>query len=434
MNRITTGLGRTAAKHDASGWRGLNRYTLRFSSKSREASFREARRPTEIRYARAVLVFVFILTLTVIPLDLRIFTAAQRPLLFLGHGLEISTIIALFGLSFVPYFRNRHMVLMSALGVFFGAIYAVWNVLFAAPDIYVAGGALVIVAIYVLLPFDFVHGAATGLGCSALYLAIIGIAHSMQSQPYLTLVFFTAIANAVGGVSLYHIERLRRRDFANLREIDAQRGRYRGLLVRILPQSIADRLQQGETGIADRFNESTVLFADVVGFTPAAAHHAPEDVVAFLDRVFASFDALVEKHGAEKIKTIGDAYMVASGVPSARTDHAVTVADLALDMLDAVRSIPPLDRTRVDIRIGIGSGPVVAGVIGDKRFGYDLWGDTVNVASRMEAYSLPGHIQVSEEAYRHLADSHVLEPRGEIEVKGLGPVATWYLLGRKPDH
>ena len=175
-----------------------------------------------------------------------------------------------------------------------------------------------------------------------------------------------------------------------------------------------------------------MLFADLVGFTSISAHHAPEHVVAFLDRVFASFDALVEKYGVEKIKTIGDAYMVASGVPATRPDHAAAVADLALDMLAAAQSIQPLDG-QVQLRIGISSGPVVAGVIGDKRFGYDLWGDTVNVASRMEAFGVPGRIQVSEETFRRLADRYDLAPRGEIEIKGLGPMPTWYLLGCKAD-
>jgi adenylate cyclase len=200
--------------------------------------------------------------------------------------------------------------------------------------------------------------------------------------------------------------------------------------VRILPQLIADRLQRGESNLADRFDEATVLFADLVGFTSTSAHHAPEQVVAFLDRVFAAFDALVEKYGVEKIKTIGDAYMVASGVPAPRTDHTAAVADLALDMLAAAQSIPPID-AQVQLRVGISSGPVVAGVIGDKRFGYDLWGDTVNVASRMEASSVPGRIQVSEQTFRRLADRYDFAPRGEIEVKGLGPMTTWYLLGCK---
>jgi adenylate cyclase len=403
----TAGIAMPAAKGDDTGWRGLNRYTLRFSGAPHEAAYRDARRPAELRYTRTVLVLVFLVTLIVIPLDLRLFPSDMRPLLFLGHGVEISVIGALFGISFVPYFRDRHMAVMTMLAVFFATIYAVWNVLFAAPDIYVAGGVLVIVAIYVLLPFDFVRGAAAGVGCSALYLGIIRLAHPMHSLPFLTLSFFMAIGNAIGGVSLYHTERLRRLDFANQRKIDAQRGRYRDLLARILPQSIGDRLQQGETGLADRFDEVTVLFADLVGFTSTSARHAPEQVVAFLDRIFATFDGLVEKYGVEKIKTNGDAYMVASGVPTIRPDHAAAVADLALDMLAAVEFIQPLDG-EVRLRIGISSGPVVAGVIGDKRFGYDLWGDTVNIASRMESFGVPGRIQVR---------GDVPPPRGPLRLR-----------------
>lgn len=423
-----------AAKDTASdngGRRAIDPYTLRFTSPAREADYRAGRSAADLRYTRFILCLVFLLTLAVVPLDMRLFPSSRWPSLFLGHGLEILLLVILFGLSFVPFFRTRHMTLMAALSVLFVAIYGAWDVMFSVSEIYVAGGAVVVMAIYILLPLDFVHGLAAGIVCSVLYLAIIGLGHPMQYEPYLILLFFLATANAIGAISRYHVERLRRLDFANLRTIDSQRGRYRDLLVRILPQPIADRLQRGEARIADRFDDTTVLFADLVGFTVTSAHHAPEEVVAFLDRVFAAFDALVDWYGVEKIKTIGDAYMVASGVPTVQADHAATMADLALDMLAAVHAMPSLDTGSVEVRIGIASGPVVAGVIGDTRFNYDLWGDTVNVASRMEATGEPGRIQVSEETHRRLAASHVLEPRGDVEMKGLGPVPTWYLRGRR---
>ncbi|MGE5145217.1 MAG: adenylate/guanylate cyclase domain-containing protein, partial [Candidatus Eiseniibacteriota bacterium] len=379
---------------DVSARRDLNWLLLRFADPAVEASYRQSSAASDLRYARTVLLFVLALTIAVAPVDFWVFAADRWPDMLADHAAELVVILGLFGLSFVPRLRGRHMILMSVLALFFVTVYGVFDAEVAAPGIYVAGGALVIVAIYVLLPFDFVWGVATGVAASALYLAIVGLALHESALSFLILSFFMAVANAIGAVSLYHRERLRRVEFANLREIDAQRSRYRDLLTRILPQSVADRLQRGEH-VADRFDQSTVLFADLVGFTPAAARHAPEDVVAFLDSVFSTFDGLVDKHGVEKIKTIGDAYMVAGGLPSRHQDHAVRIADLALDMLGALSALRPLDGVPVQIRIGISTGPVVAGVIGERRFGYDLWGDTVNVASRMEAYGAPGHIQVS---------------------------------------
>ena len=326
---------------DESPRRDLNRLWLRFADPAIEARYRQSAAASDLRYARTVLLFVLALTVAVAPLDFWIFAADRWPAMLGDHAAEVIVILALFGLSFVPRFRGRHMILMSALALFFVTVYGVFDAEVAAPGIYVAGGALVIVAIYVLLPFDFVWGVATGVAASALYLAIVGFGLHESALSFLILSFFMGTANAIGAVSLYHRERLRRVEFANLREIDAQRARYRDLLTRILPQSVAERLQRGEP-VADRFDQSTVLFADLVGFTPAAAHHAPEDIVAFLDSVFRTFDALVDKHGVEKIKTIGDAYMVAGGVPSRHEDHVVRIAELALDMLDAIRTLRPL--------------------------------------------------------------------------------------------
>jgi adenylate cyclase len=332
----------------------------------------------------------------------------------------------------VRAWKHRHRAAMAGLAGFFTILYAVFDVLLAAPKTYVAGILVLVGAIYVLLPLDFLWGLSTALACSVAYLAIIGVWHPMASMPFAILAFLVACANVVGAVSLYHIERLRRLDFANLQRIAAERARYRGLLTRILPQSIADRLQRGEQDIADRFDEATVMFADMVGFTKVAAHHPPEQVVAFLERVFAAFDELVDKHGLEKIKTIGDAYMAAAGLPTQRADHTAAMADLALDMVDAVARIEPLDAGPVEVRIGLSCGPVVAGVIGDKRFAYDLWGDTVNVASRMEAYGAPMRIQVSEHVHRRLGDAYTFEACGERTFKGLGRCRTWYLTGRAP--
>jgi adenylate cyclase len=205
------------------------------------------------------------------------------------------------------------------------------------------------------------------------------------------------------------------------------------LLTNILPSPVSARLKtEGHGVIADRYDEASILFADMAGFTERASDTAPEDLVQFLNHVYSDLDQLVERHGLEKIKTTGDAYMVVSGVPTARPDHASALAILALEMREVATEWRDARGRTVPVRIGIGSGPVVAGVVGTRKFFYDVWGDAVNVASRMEATGCPGNIQVSLETYERLKDGFVLEARGEIEVKGKGKMPTWFLLARKP--
>jgi adenylate cyclase len=215
-----------------------------------------------------------------------------------------------------------------------------------------------------------------------------------------------------------------------IRARDAAFARSEGLLLNVLPKAIAERLKRDPGVIADAFDEVTVLFADVVDFTPFTERTGPERVVGLLDQIFSEFDTLAERHGLEKIKTIGDAYMVAAGLPNPRADHADAMADMALDMRDAVgRLCRPLG-IDLALRIGMDSGPVVAGVIGRHKFIYDLWGDTVNTASRMESHGLPGAIQVSEATRRLLDGRFEFEDRGQIDVKGKGRLHAWLLLGR----
>jgi adenylate cyclase len=209
----------------------------------------------------------------------------------------------------------------------------------------------------------------------------------------------------------------------------AERERSERLLLNVLPRQIAERLKDGESVIADGAPDAGVLFADIAGFTPLSARMSPEGIVRLLNEVFTAFDRLVAEHGLEKIKTIGDAYMVASGLLEPDPGHAESLADLALAMR---REAPRFGS--VQLRIGMDIGPVVAGVIGRSRFIYDLWGDAVNTASRMESHGVPGAIQVTERAYRRLAPTYEFEPRGVVEVKGKGPMSVFLLLGPKGER
>lgn len=214
--------------------------------------------------------------------------------------------------------------------------------------------------------------------------------------------------------------------------LEAEHAFSERLLQNILPPSVALRLRDHETlVVADQVASATILFADLVDFTPRAARWDPHQVVAFLSRVFSRFDSLAGAYGLEKIKTIGDAYMVAGGLPEPMVDHEAAVALMALDMLECCRRISEEVGERVDVRIGLDTGPVVAGVIGPNKLLYDVWGDTVNTAAHMESHGVAGHIQVADCLKSRLDDRFQFELRGEIDVKGKGPMRVWFLTGAR---
>ena len=210
----------------------------------------------------------------------------------------------------------------------------------------------------------------------------------------------------------------------------AEQERSEALLLSIFPRAIAERLKRSSEVIAERSDEVSVLFADITGFTPAAERLPAEQVVVLLNDIFSAFDDLVAKHGLEKIKTIGDGYLVAAGIPTPRADHAEAAARLALDMRETLATLPAA--SEFNLRVGIDSGPVVAGVIGRTKFGYDIWGDTVNTASRMESHAPLGAIQVTERTCRRISDRFVLEKREGVAVKGKGEMTTYLLVAARP--
>ncbi|AEV75083.1 family 3 adenylate cyclase [Mycolicibacterium rhodesiae NBB3] len=226
------------------------------------------------------------------------------------------------------------------------------------------------------------------------------------------------------------------REIRRAREaMEAEYERSEQLLTNILPATIADRLKDpSRTIIADKYDDASILFADIAGYTKRASETTPGDLVRFLDRLYTDLDRLVDQHGLEKVKTSGDSYMVVSGVPEPRPDHAEALACLALDMAAAVADLEDPQGRAVPLRIGLASGPVVAGVVGARKFFYDVWGDAVNVASRMEATDVEGRIQVPEDVYERLKHAFVLEERGEVEIKGKGVMRTWYLVGRRDER
>ena len=264
---------------------------------------------------------------------------------------------------------------------------------------------------------------------------VSGLADSMLAErfegltPTMIRVFFVINSIAVGvtyftALMFFTLERTRARA-----AIQAERERADALLLNVLPAEIAERLKAGEQVIADGHPAVSILFADIVGFTAKTAEMSPERVVAQLDEVFSTIDGLVQRYGLEKIKTIGDAYEVVGGVPTARGDHAQAVADMALALVEEVAGLP-LGNSAVTFRIGIDTGRAVGAVIGSHKFTYDVWGDAVNTASRMESHGVAGRIHVTDRFRQLLGDGYLFEPRGEIEVRGKGMMETWFLVGR----
>ncbi|HRV95787.1 MAG TPA: adenylate/guanylate cyclase domain-containing protein [Anaerolineae bacterium] len=252
----------------------------------------------------------------------------------------------------------------------------------------------------------------------------------MGAEDYLLKPFNPTLLKARIGASLEK-KRLRDQEQAYLEQLQIEQEKSERLLLNILPKPIAERLKQEQGIIADSFNEVTVLFADIVGFTNLSSYTPPTELVIILNEIFSTLDELVEKHGLEKIKTIGDAYMVVGGLPTPRPDHAEAIADIALDMQKAISRLNITNGQPLTIRIGIHTGPVVAGIIGVKKFSYDLWGDTVNLASRMESHGQAGCIQVTQDTYKLLKDRYKFEARGLTAVKGIGDMPTFFLTGKR---
>ena len=227
-------------------------------------------------------------------------------------------------------------------------------------------------------------------------------------------------------------KRLRDQEQAFLRQLQAEQTRSDSLLLNILPQPIAERLKRSQGPIAEHFDDVTVLFADLVGFTGLADRLAPAQLVGLLDEIFSIFDDLAEQHGLEKIKTIGDAYMAAGGLRRDSRHHADAVADMALAMQAAIAAFSERRGEPYQLRLGISSGPAVAGVIGRRKFIYDLWGDTVNTAARMESHGITDEIQVSDDTAALLRERFTLVERGRQLIKGKGSMSTWLLVGERP--
>jgi class 3 adenylate cyclase len=297
-----------------------------------------------------------------------------------------------------------------------------------------AGMVLVLAFNYVLSRVQFIYTAVIGIVLIA-YHNVVSVVVQETAQEVIFVDFFLVGFAATGMAGAYILERFMRLLYLRERELDIERRRSEDLLENTLPRAIVQRLKDRgaepeEASIADALSEVSVLFADIEGFTPRGATIPPGELVAVLDGIFTRFDNLVDRFGMEKIKTVGDAYMAVAGAPEPHPEHAQAAAEMALGIQETMAELRWPSGEPMRVRVGIASGPVVAGVIGHRKFAYDLWGDTVNLASRLESHGTPGRVLVSVATAALLDGDYLLSETQVIDLKGRGPTPARFLLGR----
>jgi len=344
---------------------------------------------------------------------------------------NIALFLVAIGLTFTRTVKNNPRLLLSLMVLIYAGVAAGFAfVLAQLPGGFVAGISGFILGMIFIPVFVY----SVWQAAAALLPLVIAPLVVMAFTGGTRFEIINAVAWVGGGAGFalgfaYLLDIINRRSFQLERMLEHEKQRSEELLLNILPAEIAERLKAEEEPLADYCDTATVLFADLVGFTELSRKLSPRDLVDLLNDLFSRFDALVEKYGAEKIKTIGDVYMVAAGLTDAVSDHATAVADLALDMRAAFGEFRAEHGLGLKLRIGVHSGALVAGVIGNRKFAYDLWGDTVNIASRMESEGVPDEVQISDETRQLLPENYRVVPRGEIEIKGHLPRATYLLQG-----
>ena len=372
--------------------------------------------------------------------DLLATTHSLGEVWFLRFALGVPPAVAILVMSYTSAFPRLMQPASAAVVFVFGALIIGMEIVIDPDEIgyhlYFFGLAPVTAFGYAAPRMRFWYATATGW---SIFFAshAVGIDHDLWSTRESAIEFSVILAllaavNIAGMIGAYLMEAGSRRGFVQEMIAERERERSERLLRNILPGSVAERLKHDED-VAEAFEEATVMFADLVDFTPFAETQSPRDLMRLLNAFFSRFDALADRYGLEKIKTIGDCYMAVGGVPVPQPDHAKRVADMAVSLQDEVSILGRENACPFELRVGIDTGPLVAGVIGTTKFSYDLWGDTVNTASRMQSHAAPGEILVTASAFERLGDSFSFERPRIIAVKGKGMLTTYRLLGRNRD-
>ena len=414
----------------------MNRFTLRFADAEMEAAFADEQARKAVRPVRIALVVLGALQLGNYVLTIHVFKS-----IVVGIGalntllttIEALLLYAMFyALTYRPVFLKRPQLIMFLLACLISVGVTRHSALLPLDVLESRGFTIMLVYtffIYSVLRLRFPQAVLAGWLGAAIFVGYLFGLDLMEPTAAGRTVLVLGLANCGGMLICYQMDVSARREFAAMRLLGEERARSERLLLNILPAPIAERLKASEDSIAEHSDGVTVLFADIVGFTPLSARKTPRALVELLNRIFSEFDTLADAHGLEKIKTIGDAYMAVAGLPEPWPDHAPRAARMAFAMRDAIARVSAETGEELALRIGLHSGPVVAGVIGRRKFAYDMWGDTVNTASRMESHGLPGAIHCTEATAVLLKGAFQLQPRGAMEIKGKGEMHTFLLIG-----
>ncbi len=419
------------APTDAQGW------FLAFGDSRQERAFcreHDAIAVRQLRYGASFLAALAMLS-SFIELSFEPLAAVTNRLLWLRFAVALPILVGIAAATYLRFFQ-RHIQWVTIAGIQAFCWFYALPALLALPrevlPLLLFLWVMVLSASQMTTRLRGRWSVASALGVTAASLTTLVLARpSYVASAIFAYVHLTTLALVL--YTGWRQERSWRREFVTRAQLADERRKAEELLLHILPRQIAERLKHSSCAIADGIDSATVLFSDIVGFTDLAARTSPVELLSDLDELVSSFDDLAESLGLEKIKTIGDSYMVAGGLPEPAADHACAVAEMALGMRAALAAFNVRRGKAWQLRIGLHCGPVVAGVIGKHKFIYDLWGDTVNVASRMESHGQAGAIQVSESAWELLHERYELQERGSIAIKGKGHMRTWWLVGRRVD-
>ncbi|MGE5188947.1 MAG: adenylate/guanylate cyclase domain-containing protein [Gemmatimonadota bacterium] len=405
-----------------------------------EAAFRRYHARNSLVTVRYAIVLTIILYGLFAVLDVHAAPLSKQAIWFIRFALVIPALGAVLVFSFHPAFPRILqpmmvlVVLVDAAGVLRMIDLESHGEL--GYQTYYAGLMLVIMAAHGIYRLRFVYATLSTILVLAGYAGVAVLHQKLLDSDdgfavFVSNNFFFVSSIILGMATSYFLEVYIRRVFAQRIRLAQEEEKSNRLLLNVLPREVAAALKEREGAIAEHFDNASILFADVADFASIAARMKPQEVVEFLNGVFSHFDDLAERHDLEKIKTIGDCYMVAAGVPRGRHDHARVLVHVGLAMLRYVEGRSFGSAGRISLRIGINSGPVVAGVIGRTKFIYDLWGETVNVASRMECHGTTGRVQITTGTYERIKDDFICEPKGSIWVKGMGEMPVWHVIAEK---
>jgi class 3 adenylate cyclase len=417
---------------------GLDRLRLRFRDPALESAFRDDRfrhNIGNIRFAFVAgiafwLAWGLILRPHILALSDRRLDAIVR------FGVFIPMLLVGLGLTFTPVFRRiwQGMSVVVALTTILVWVYYISHVLTLPPEYGYVGIILITAFTYTLARLRFILVVLITVIGIAAYLPYAFTASYIVDVTRVLATLFLISFGVLGGLAAFRLERFSRQLFLRERQLERERERSDSLLLNILPQAIVEQLKTSPDGrIAQAFDQVTVVFADAVGSTEQGARSSPEEFAAALDELFRRFDQIADRHGLEKIKTIGDAYMAVAGAPVPVENHAAAAISMALDILEEAGQVRWPSGDPIRVRIGVATGPAVAGIIGDRKFAYDLWGDTVNLASRLQESAEPSRALVSKPTADQLGDGYEFGAPQIVELKGKGPTPARVLLGRRAD-